>query len=136
MYASDLNDREWEQLQHYFEHPNGYGKRAKYSRRTLVNGILYVMKTGCQWRMLPNDYPTWKTVYSYFRCLSRKGVWKKVVQQLGTTRRLSFGRNDLPSFDGTHAKRLERGECARSSGGHLRKRKKSSVKPGAAAVAA
>ena len=82
MYSSDLKDKEWETIRHYFEFSNGYGNRAIHPRRNLVNGILYVVKTGCQWRMLPKDFPPWKTVYRYFRRLSKLGVWEKVLKDL------------------------------------------------------
>ena len=82
MYSSDLKDKDWETIRHYFEFSNGYGNRAIHPRRNLVNGILYVVKTGCQWRMLPKDFPPWKTVYGYFRRLSKLGVWEKVLKDL------------------------------------------------------
>lgn len=63
-----------------------------------VNGILYVVKTGCQWRMLPKDFPPWKTVYGYFRRLSQLGVWEKVLRELVKTRRVQMGRNEHPSM--------------------------------------
>jgi putative transposase len=48
----------------------------------VVNGILYVNKTGCQWRMLPKDFGPWETVYGYFRCWRRAGVWERVMTEL------------------------------------------------------
>ena len=70
MYSSDLKEKEWESIRHHFEFKNGYGNRAIHPRLSLVNAILYVVKTGCQWRMLPKDYPPWKTVYGYFSAYS------------------------------------------------------------------
>ncbi|MGL6187901.1 MAG: transposase [Holosporales bacterium] len=61
-YPSDLRDRDWELIKHNFC-VGKYGNRAVHSRRSLVNAILYVVKTGCQWPMSPKDFPKWKTVY-------------------------------------------------------------------------
>ena len=61
MHASDLRDEDWERGRHYFEYENGYCNRAIQPRRSLINGILHAVKTGCQWRMLPKDFPPWKT---------------------------------------------------------------------------
>lgn len=50
--------------------------------REVVNGIFYVLLTGCSWEMIPKDLPPSSTVYSYFRVFERKGVWKKINQEL------------------------------------------------------
>lgn len=82
MYPSDLRDKEWESIRSYFEYSNGYGNQAIHTRRSLVNAILYVVKSDCQWRMLPKDFPLWKTVYGYFRRLSNLGTLKQVLEDL------------------------------------------------------
>jgi putative transposase len=120
MYPSDLKDKEWDGIRHYFEYANGYGNRAIHCRRSLVNGILYVVKTGCQWRMLPKDFPPWKTVYGYFRRLSLLGVWEKVLQELVKTRRLQSGRSEYPSLliiDAQSVKTIGKGEQRGFDGG-------------------
>ena len=125
MYPSDLKDHEWERIRHYFEYANGYGNRAIHSRRSLVNGILYVVKSGCQWRMLPKDYPPWKTVYGYFRRLSKLGVRSKVLQDLVKTKRLQQGRNEHPSLiiiDAQSVKTTGKGEQRGVDGGKKGKR--------------
>ena len=97
MYPSDLRDKDWALIAHHF----GVGKcgnRAMHSRRSLVNGILYVVKTGCQWRMLPKDFPPWKTVYGYFRRLWKLGILEKVLADLVKIKRLKTGRNEHPSM--------------------------------------
>ena len=120
MYPSDLKDKEWDQIRHFFEFRNGYGNRAVHSRRSLVNGILYVVKTGCQWRMLPKDFPPWKTVYGYFRRLSLLGVWEQVLKELVKTRRIQSGRNEHPSLliiDSQSVKTTGKGEQRGFDGG-------------------
>ena len=96
MYPSDLKDEEWDHIRHHFEYWNGYGHRAIHTRRSLINGILYVTKNGCQWRMLPSDFPPWQTVYGYFWRLSQTGVWEKVLAELVEIRRLKSGRDEHP----------------------------------------
>lgn len=96
-YPSDLKDKDWELIKHHFD-TGKYGNRAVHSRRSLINGILYVVKTGCQWRMLPKDFPPWKTVYGYFRRLSLLGLWEKVLADLVAKKRVRQGRNEHPSL--------------------------------------
>lgn len=64
MYSSDLSDAQWQFIKKTLNYIN---RKRKYSLRTIWNGILCVVKTGCQWRMLPNDFPKWQIVYFYFR---------------------------------------------------------------------
>ena len=125
MYPSDLKDQEWERIRHYFEYANGYGNRAIHSRRLLVNGILYVVKSGCQWRMLPKEFPPWKTVYGYFRRLSKLGIWRQVLQDLVKTKRIQEGRNEHPSMliiDAQSVKTSGKGEQRGYDGGKKNKR--------------
>jgi putative transposase len=120
MYPSDLKDKEWEMIRHHFEYKNGYGNRAVHTRRALVNGILYVVKTGCQWRMLPKDFPPWKTVYGYFRRLSLMGVWERVLEDLVKLKRLKYNRNETPSMmiiDAQSVKNAGKGEQRGFDGG-------------------
>jgi putative transposase len=125
MYPSDLKDKEWELIRHYFEYTNGYGNRAVHTRRALVNGILYVVKTGCQWRMLPHDFPPWKTVYGYFRRASQLGIWEKVLADLVKLRRIQKGRQEKPSLliiDAQSVKTSGKGEQRGFDGGKKDKR--------------
>ena len=120
MYPSDLKDKEWEQIRQHFEYSNGYGNQAIHPRRSLVNGILYVVKTGCQWRMLPRDFPPWQTVYGYFWRLSRTGVWERVLAELVKTKRLKSGRNEHPTLliiDAQSVKNAGKGEQRGFDGG-------------------
>lgn len=120
MYPSDLKDLEWEVIREHFEFKNGYGNRSVHSRRSLVDGILYVVKTGCQWRMLPKDFPPWQTVYGYFRRLSKLGIWEKVLADLVKLKRLKNGRNEHPSLliiDAQSVKTTGKGEQRGFDGG-------------------
>ena len=77
-YPTDLTDQQWQQIQPYFNNHRTY----KSDKRELVNAVLYITKTGCQWRMLPNDFPPYSTVWSFFRRANQKGLWDKILQQL------------------------------------------------------
>ena len=61
-YTSDLTDAQWEQIKDYFP----AGNKSKYEKRKLVNAVLYLVKTGCQWRNLPKDFPNWKAVSMFY----------------------------------------------------------------------
>ena len=80
-YPTDLTNSQWELIKECFDTGN-YGKNGKHSRRVLVNAVFYVIKTGCQWRFLPKDYPPWDTVYSFYRRAKDKAVWEKMMSVL------------------------------------------------------
>ena len=96
-YPTDLSDREWELIEEYFDTGN-YGKSRKHNRKVLMNAVLYVIKTGCQWRFLPKDYPPWETVYSFYRRAKDKGIWEKMMNGLVEKDRIRMGRNANPSY--------------------------------------
>ena len=86
-YKTDLIDKEWEIIKDFFKKRDNRGVEATHDRRDIVNAILYVNKTGCQWDMLPNDYPNYKTVHEYFMIWSRSGVWEEAVDELNKIHR-------------------------------------------------
>ncbi|MFK7967882.1 MAG: transposase [Rickettsiaceae bacterium] len=69
-YPNDLNERQWDLIKHHFY-------TGKYDRRSLVNTILYIIKTGCQWKFLPLEYPPWKAVYSFYKRDKDKDMWER-----------------------------------------------------------
>ena len=66
MYQSDLSNKEWALIEHHFKPEDPRGSAHKHSKKLIVDAILYVVKGGITWRMLPNDFPSWKTVYDHF----------------------------------------------------------------------
>jgi len=66
-------------------------------RREIVNAILYVLRSGCPWRLLPHEFPAWGTVYDYFRRWQREGLWDQVLKTLRMEVRKKQGRNAEPS---------------------------------------
>lgn len=65
--------------------------------RQIVNGIFYIIKSGCQWRMLPKEYGPWSTVYGYFNRWSKSGLWQQILDTLRKQERKRKGRKEDPS---------------------------------------
>lgn len=81
-YDTDLTDEKWERIRPYVEKP--VGRKAKVDRREIVNAILYVARTGCQWRLLPRDFPNWSTVYSCYHRWAWDGTLDRLHADLRT----------------------------------------------------
>lgn len=96
-YPSDATDEEWAILSPYFKKRNNLGRKVSVDRRRIINAIMYVCKTGCQWRQLPNDFPAWKTVYTCFRQWSLTHCWERAMDDLRERIRVKHGRNSSPS---------------------------------------
>jgi len=94
---SDLTDGQWNIIGKHFDTGN-YGKSRKHHQREMINAIFYVIKTGCQWRFLPKEYPPWKSVYSFYKRAKDKGRWEKVMQELVSCSRAKMGRKNDPSY--------------------------------------
>jgi transposase len=101
MYASDLSDEQWLRLEPLLNEPrpgrHAGGRPRKHEQRRVVDAMLYVVKTGCQWRQLPIDFPPWKTVHEHFRSWRDSGVWERVGKTLRERGRKGKGRNATPS---------------------------------------
>ncbi len=69
-YQTDLTDAEWDCLQSYLPPPEANGRPRIYPLREILDAIFYVLRSGCAWRLLPHEFPPWKTVYHYFRSSS------------------------------------------------------------------
>ena len=78
----------------------------------MLDAIFYLLRTGCQWRLLPRDFPAWGTVYHYFRTWKSTGVWSYVHTAIYAQARVQAGRSECPSvviMDGQSVKTTERG---------------------------
>ena len=100
-YASDLTDNQWNLIKNSIplikSNSITGGRPAKYERREIINAILYITRTGCQWRMLPHDMANWRTVYAYFVAWHEAGVFENINTKLRTKVRVHAGKNPQPS---------------------------------------
>jgi putative transposase len=96
-YPSDLTDEQWELLKSYIPTPQLGPNPVKYERREIVNAILYIKRTGCQWRHLPHDFPKWQAVYKYFRQWTKMNIWHRINDDLRSRLRVQEGRNENPT---------------------------------------
>jgi transposase len=81
-YPCGLTDSEWEQVKHIFQPSNRVGRPDKYPRRQMLDACVYVLRSGCSWRMLPKDLPPWQAVYKTFRRWTAKGLFEKMYDEL------------------------------------------------------
>ena len=96
-YQSDLSDAEWVYLEPHLPVPKATGRPKTHSAREILNAIFYVVRGGCAWRLLPHDFPPWKTVYHYFRAWRLSGVWEAMHSALRKRARVRLERNPQPS---------------------------------------
>src|ERR1022692_2596423 len=96
-YTHDLTDQQWNLISYCFPKPADTGRRRKYSYRELLNAIFYLLRTGCQWRNLPQDLPPWQSVYGYFRRWTKAGLLERIHANLRDHIRLVDYRKRQPS---------------------------------------
>jgi putative transposase len=96
-YLTDLSDAEWELLEPLLPPEAHTGRPRVHPLRTLVNAMLYVLRAGCAWRLLPKEWPPWQTVYHYFRAWRRDGTWERLHTLLRRRLRVRLGRDPEPS---------------------------------------
>lgn len=111
-YPSDLTDDQWNELAPLLPAAKPGGRPRTVDLREVINGILYVLRSGCSWRMLPHDLPPWETVYKYFRAWSRDGTWERAHETLRPQVRQAEGRDPAPSvaiIDSQSVKTTEKG---------------------------
>lgn len=96
-YPSNLTQEQWELLAGLIPAGKSGGRPRRVDMQAVVNAILYVLCAGCAWRMLPSDFPRWKTVYHYFRVWRIDGTWERISHQLHQWLRVSESRASSPS---------------------------------------
>ena len=98
-YSSDLTDEQWALLEPLFPPPDPAkgGRPRKHSLRQIINALFYIEKTGCQWRMLPKDFPHWGLVWQYFRRWRDDGTWERIRLHLNKKVRVKAGKQPLPT---------------------------------------
>jgi putative transposase len=96
-YPSDLSDEQWQLIEPLLPKPTKVGAPRKIPRRRLIDAILYVNRSGCSWRMLPHDFPKWRTVYAFFWECRLQGLWQEIHDALRGQLRRAEGRRTSPS---------------------------------------
>jgi putative transposase len=96
-YPTDLFDDEWRCISPHLPEPAGQGRPRLHGLRAILDAIFYVLKSGCPWRLLPRDFPPWKTVYDWFRRWRIDRTWEHLNAELRGRLRWHLGRDPNPS---------------------------------------
>src|SRR3954447_14630851 len=111
-YASDLTNSQWKRLKDLLPPAKHDGRPRSVDLREVINGILYVVRGGCAWRMMPHDLPPWSTCYDYFRKWRNSGLWGRINDTLRDQVRRKAKRRRSPSIaiiDSQSVKTTEQG---------------------------
>jgi transposase len=111
-YDTDMSDAAWALVQPHLPAAKIGGRPRTTSLRAVVDAIFYLLRTGCQWRLLPREYPPRSTVYHYFSVWRSRGIWTRLQWALHKLVRLAAGRGECPTvaiMDGQSVKTTERG---------------------------
>jgi len=114
-YPTDLTDAQWEVLAPLIPPPKRGGRPRRVEMRHVLDALFYIDRTGCQWRMLPREYPSWKTVYWYFTRWQDDGTWERITDALRRQLRRKLGREAEPSaaiLDSQSVKATQKGAVA------------------------
>jgi transposase len=116
-YPSDLTDKEWALFEPLLPVSWKNGRPPRHEMREIINAIRYFLRTGCQWRYLPGEFPPWKTVYWWWNKWSKEGVWEQIHDHLAGKLRQKQGRDASPTaaiIDSQSVKASQKGAVVRS----------------------
>jgi transposase len=96
-YQTDLSDAEWSCIEAHLPVPKALGRPRLHTLREILDAIFYIVRSGCAWRLLPHDFPPWKTIHHYFRTWRLDGTWERVHAALRKRVRVRKERDPEPS---------------------------------------
>jgi putative transposase len=111
-YPSNVTDEQWSLIESHIPPEKPGGRPRSVDMRQVINGILYLNRTGCAWRMLPRDLPPWGTVHYYYRRFRLDGVWPNIHDRLREQVRVEAGKEKTPTaaiIDSQSVKTAEKG---------------------------
>jgi putative transposase len=123
-YPTDLSDEQWKLLETMLPPPERYGRKRAVNLREIFNALCYLARSGCQWRMLPREYPKWQTVYYYFRRWREAECFVAINDKLSQKIRLVVGKQAAPSAAIIDSQSVKTDEQAESKGYDAGKRVK------------
>lgn len=115
-YPSDLTDEQWKKLEPHLPKPQKRGAPRRANLREIINALRYLSRTGCQWRMLPHDLPSWEIVYYYFSQWRDSGDWERLNRELRIEVRVSVGKDPEPSAAILDSQSVKASEMSKTRG--------------------
>jgi putative transposase len=96
-YPTDPSDAEWECIEPHLPAPRADGRPRSHSLREILDAIFYIVRSGCAWRLLPHEFPPWKTIHHYFRIWRLDSTWERLHTALRHRLRVHLKRDPQPS---------------------------------------
>ena len=96
-YPSDVTDEQWKIVEPHIPPAKHGGRPREVDMREVLNGALYLSRTGCQWRAIPHDLPPWPTIADYYYRFRNDGTWQKIHDVLRQQVRVAAGKEPTPS---------------------------------------
>jgi putative transposase len=96
-YQTDLSDAEWSYIEPHIPTPKAPRRPRVHTLREILNAFFYIVGSACAWRLLPHDFPPWKTIHHYFRTWRIDGAWERLHAALRERVRVRMGRAPQPS---------------------------------------
>jgi putative transposase len=111
-YPTDLTDGQWKLVEPLLPEAKPGGRPRETDLREVLNALFYLVRSGCQWRMIPHEFPPWKTCYNYYRAWINNATWDEIAVVLRMEVRTQEGRKDQPrvaAIDSQSVKTTEQG---------------------------